>query len=85
MDEPSEMVPEASSDSGSGLSEPFAHQDGSEASWLGLLLTSASAMEQLLLHLREGKIARVTWTNISSFFFHPSPLEALFPSSAIVP
>ena len=41
-DQPSEMVPEASSDSGSGLSELFAHQDGLES---GLLLTSASAIK----------------------------------------
>jgi hypothetical protein len=45
MDEPSEMVPKTSSDSGSGSSGLFVHQDGSEASWSGLLLTSASAIE----------------------------------------
>jgi hypothetical protein len=44
-DEPSEMDPEASSDSGSGSSELFAHQDGSEAWWSGSLLTLASAIE----------------------------------------
>jgi hypothetical protein len=42
-DEPSEMVHETSSDSGS--SELFAHQDGSEMSWSGLLLTLASTIE----------------------------------------
>jgi hypothetical protein len=40
-----QMVPEASSDSGSGSSELFAHQDGSEVLWLGSLLTSASAIK----------------------------------------
>jgi hypothetical protein len=44
-DEPSEMVPETSSDSGSGSSGLFVHQDGSEASWSGLLQASASAIE----------------------------------------
>jgi hypothetical protein len=42
-DEPSEMVPETTSDSDSGSYGLFAHQDGSEASWLGSLLTLASA------------------------------------------
>jgi hypothetical protein len=43
LDEPSEMVHETSSDSGS--SELFAHQDGSEMSWSGSLLTLASTIE----------------------------------------
>jgi hypothetical protein len=44
MDEPSEMVPETSSDSGSGSSGLFAHQDGLKALWSGLLLTLASVI-----------------------------------------
>jgi hypothetical protein len=44
-DEPSEMVPETISDSGSGLSVQYACQDGSEVLWSGLLLTSASVIE----------------------------------------
>jgi hypothetical protein len=44
-DEPSEMVPETTSDSGSGLSVLYVRQDGSEVSWLGSLLTSASVIE----------------------------------------
>jgi hypothetical protein len=42
-DETSEMVHETSSDSGS--SELFAHQNGSEMSWSGSQLTSASTIE----------------------------------------
>jgi hypothetical protein len=44
-DESLDIVPGTSSDSGSGLLVLFTCQDGSEASWLGLLLTSASVIE----------------------------------------
>jgi hypothetical protein len=44
-DEPSEMVPETTSDSGSGLSALYAHQDGLEVLWSGSLLTSASVIK----------------------------------------
>jgi hypothetical protein len=39
------MVPEFSSDSGSGSSALYGCQDGLEVSWLGLLLTLTSAIE----------------------------------------
>jgi hypothetical protein len=55
-DDPSEMVPETTSDSGFGSLALFTPQGGSEA---------------LLLCLRERKIVRVTWTNILSFHPSP--------------